>query len=118
MVHGVRLSGGRSRWYRNRYVGSSALARSRGESDIAGPSWNDSPLGPNTSVGGFAGTTWAMVEAGGVPVELTYELEAIARSDFGGTLPGGFSAHPKVDPASREMHAMAYAWADWMDHAQ
>ena len=26
--------------------------------------------GPNTNVGGFAGTTWAMVEAGGCPVEL------------------------------------------------
>ena len=46
---------------------------------IAGPDWNDSPRGPNTHVAGFAGTTWAMVEAGGCPVELTYELETVGR---------------------------------------
>ena len=52
-----------------------------------------------------------MVEAGGCPVELTYELETVGRNDFYGTLPGAFTAHPKVDPATGEMHAMVYAWA-------
>ncbi|MGI9616201.1 MAG: carotenoid oxygenase family protein [Acidimicrobiales bacterium] len=118
MVHGVRLNEGRAEWYRNRYVGSSALADLRGEADIAGPNWNGSTGGPNTNVGGFAGTTWAMVEAGGVPVELTYELETIGRNDFYGTLPGAFTAHPKVDPTTGEMHAIVYAWAEWMDHVQ
>jgi carotenoid cleavage dioxygenase len=118
MVHGVRLDGGRAAWYRNRYVGSSALSARRGEPDIPGRNWNDSPLGPNTNVGGFAGTTWAMVEAGGCPVELTYELETVGRNDFFGTLPGAFTAHPKVDPDTGEMHAMAYAWAQWFDHVQ
>ncbi len=59
-----------------------------------------------------------MVEAGGCPVELTYELETVGRNDFFGTLPGAFTAHPKVDPATGEMHAMVYAWAEWMDHVQ
>ena len=118
MVHGVRLTEGRVDWYRNRYVGSSHLAQARGTADITGRNWNNSPLGPNTNVGGFAGTTWAMVEAGGVPVELTYELETVGRNDFFGTLPGAFTAHPKVDPATGEMHAMTYAWAEWLDHVQ
>ena len=118
MVHGVRLNEGRAEWYRNRYVGSSALSALRGEPDIAGPNWNGSSGGPNTNVGGFAGTTWATVEAGGVPVELTYELETIARNDFYGTLPGAFTAHPKVDPDTGEMHAVVYAWAEWLDHVQ
>lgn len=118
MVHGIRLRDGRAEWYRNRWVGSPALARQLGRPDIAGPNWNNSALGPNTNVGGFAGTTWAMVEAGGCPVELTYELESVARNDFFGTLPGAFTAHPKVDPASGEMHAMVYAWAEWLDHVQ
>jgi 8'-apo-carotenoid 13,14-cleaving dioxygenase len=118
MVHGLRLRDGRAEWYRNRYVGSAHLAEVRGEPDIPGPNWNDSPGGPNTNVGGFAGTTWALVEAGGCPVELTYELETVARNDFSGTLPGAFTAHPKVDPASGEMHAMVYAPATWMDHIQ
>ncbi len=118
MVHGIRLDGGQASWYRNRYVGSSAMSGLRGEPDIAGPNWNDNPTGPNTNVGGFAGTTWAMVEAGGCPVELSYDLETVARNDFNGTLPGAFTAHPKIDPDTGEMHAMVYAWAEWMDHVQ
>ena len=118
MVHGVRLADGRAAWYRNRYVGGTALSAHRGLPDIPGPNWNASDSGPNTNVGGFAGTTWAMVEAGGVPVELTYELETIGRNDFAGTLPGAFTAHPKVDADTGEMHAVVYAWPQWMDHVQ
>jgi carotenoid cleavage dioxygenase len=118
MVHGVRLRGGRAEWYRNRYVGSSRISELRGQPDIAGRNWNGSALGPNTNVGGFAGRTWAMVEAGGCPVELTYELETVGRNDFFGTLPGAFTAHPKLDPDTGEMHAMVYAWAEWLDHIQ
>ncbi len=118
MVHGVRLFDGRAEWYRNRYVGSTHVAQVRGEDDIPGPNWNDSPNGPNTNVGGFAGTTWATVEAGSCPVELTYELDTVGRNDFFGTLPGAFTAHPKLDPDTGEMHAMVYAPAQWMDHVQ
>jgi carotenoid cleavage dioxygenase len=118
MVHGIRLRGGRAEWYRNRYVGSSNVSAVRGLPDIPGRNWNGSTGGPNTNVGGFAGTTWATVEAGGCPVELTYELETVGRNDFFGTLPGAFTAHPKVDPDTGEMHAMVYAWAEWMDHVQ
>ena len=100
MVHGVRLRGGHAEWYRNRYVAATD-----------GPS-------PNTNVGGFAGTTWAMVEAGTPPVELGYELDSLGVNAFGGTLPNGFSAHPKYDPATGELHAMAYQWPDLIDHVQ
>ena len=118
MVHGVRLRDGKAEWYRNRYVGSQRLAAARGTADIPGRNWNDYGGGPNTNVGGFAGTTWAMVEAGGCPVELTYDLETVARNDFFGTLPGAFTAHPKVDPDTGEMHAVAYALPQWLDHVQ
>ena len=118
MVHGVRLREGKADWYRNRYVGSAEVSAVRGQPDIDGPNWNSNPGGPNTNVGGFAGTTWAMVEAGGCPVELTYELETVARNDFFGTLPGAFTAHPKIDPDTGEMHAMVYAPANWFDHVQ
>lgn len=118
MVHGVRLLDGRAEWYRNRYVGSRHVSEVRDEPDIPGPNWNDAMGGPNTNVGGFAGTTWAMVEAGSCPVELTYELETVGRNDFFGTLPGAFTAHPEFDPDTGEMHAMVYAPAQWMDHVQ
>jgi 8'-apo-carotenoid 13,14-cleaving dioxygenase len=116
MVHGIRLREGRAEWYRNRYVGSDATAKIGIE--VSGPNWSGGRTGPNTNVGGFAGTTWAMVEGGGTPVELTYELDTVARNDFFGTLPGPFTAHPKVDPKSGEMHAMVYAPSKWFDHTQ
>lgn len=118
MVHGIRLRDGKAEWYRNRYVGSSHISKVRGIPDVPGRNWNNTALGPNTNVGGFAGTTWAMIEAGGCPVELTYELETVARNDFYGTLPGAFTAHPKYDPVTKEMHAMTYAWGEWLDHVQ
>ena len=118
MVHGIRLRGGKAEWYRNRYVGSVSRQRRRGLEDIPGRNWNDAPSGPNTNVGGFAGRTWAMVEAGACPVELTYELDTVGRNDFFGTLPGAFTAHPKVDPTTGEMHAMVYAYPHWWDHLQ
>ena len=110
---------GKAEWYRNRYVGSAADQRPpRHRPTSPAATGTAATVGPNTNVGGFAGTTWAMVEAGGCPVELTYELDTVGRNDFYGTLPGAFTAHPKVDPATGEMHAMVYAWAQWMDHVQ
>jgi 8'-apo-carotenoid 13,14-cleaving dioxygenase len=117
MVHGIRLGDGKALWYRNRYVASDNTATKLGI-PISGPNWSGSPTGPNTNVGGFAGATWAMVEAGGTPTELTYELDTVARNDFFGTLPGPFTAHPKVDPKTGEMHAMVYAPSKWFDHTQ
>ncbi len=118
MVHGVCLRDGKALWYRNRYVNSTHLAEVRGTAVPQGRNWSDTSIGPNTNVGGFAGTTWAMMEAGSCPVELTYELETVGYNDFFGTLPGAFTAHPKVDPTTGDMHAMAYAWAQWLDHVQ
>lgn len=103
MVHGVRLRGGKAEWYKNRYV-SSAEARAEGS------------FGANTNVGGFAGTTWAMVEGGNPPIELDYELNSLGANRFGGTLDGPFTAHPKYDPATRELHSMNYHWPDLVDH--
>ncbi len=113
MVHGLRLRGGRAEWYRNRWVRADNVADALGEERPAGPAFGGrTQHGPNTNVGTFAGKTWAMVEAGGTPTELGYELDTIGRNDFEGTLEGPFSAHPKYDPATGELHAMCYAWPD------
>lgn len=118
MVHGVRLRGGKAEWYRNRYLRSTPVAEAMGEEPVGGPRYGDRDFGPNTNVGGWAGKTWAMVEAGGTPMTMTYELDTVAFDDFSGTLPAAFSAHPKFDPVNRELHAMTYAWPDLMDHVQ
>jgi carotenoid cleavage dioxygenase-like enzyme len=94
MVHGVRLGDGRAEWYRNRWV--------RGDDVV------------NTHVIGVAGRTFALVEAGGVPVELTDELDTIGSCRFDDTLDGSFSAHTHRDPATGLLHAVTYHWS-W-DH--
>ena len=118
MVHGVRLRGGNAEWYRNRYLRSAPVAEALGEDPVDGPRFGGRDFGPNTNVGGWAGKTWAMVEAGGTPMTMTYELDTVAFDDFSGTLPAAFSAHPKFDPVHRELHAMTYCWPDLMDHVQ
>jgi carotenoid cleavage dioxygenase len=94
MVHGLRLRGGRAEWYRNRWV--------QGDEVV------------NTHVIGLAGRTFALVEAGNTPVELTAELDTVGPCTFDGTLDGSFSAHTHADPATGDLHAVTYHWS-W-DH--
>ena len=112
MVHGVRLRGGRAEWYRNRYVRSQAVCEALGEQ--AGG--NQPTSSPNTNVAAWSGRTLALVEGGGAPVEMGYELDTVAARPIGAGQPGGFTAHPKFDPLTGEWHAMCYAWAQWLDH--
>ena len=104
MVHGLRLEEGRADWYRNRWVRSQHVVESLGEQ-----SGERTPQGgPNTHVIGHAGKTWAIVEAGTPPVELSYELDTLGHSAAW----GGYTAHPKLDPETGELHAMCYSFPD------
>ena len=107
MVHGVSLSRGKARWYRNRYIRSRSLEGSVGLAAAPGPRRGMSDT-VNTNVVAFAGQTLAMVEAGSYPAILSDELETIAYSDFGGGLVGSFTAHPHEDPVTGEWHAICY----------
>jgi len=92
MVHGVRLRDGRAEWYRSRRVGTPEG-------------------GANTNVIGHAGRTIALVEGGQPQWELSEELDTLGVCDFGGTLPGGgYTAHPKRDPRTGELHAVSYVF--------
>jgi len=108
MAHGLRLRGGKAEWFRSRYVLDRDAAAMRGRSAIGGPGvgHRDGPV--NTNLGWIGGKLVALVEAGNLPVELNYELESVARSDFGGTLEGGYTGHPKYDPATGEQLALTY----------
>jgi len=94
MVHGLRLSEGRAMWYKNRYVGGAA---------------------PNTNVIGHAGKTIAIVESGGLPQNMGYDLESTGDN---AAIGGGFTAHPKLDPDTGELHAICYDWANLRDHVR
>jgi carotenoid cleavage dioxygenase len=115
MVHGLRLRDGRAEWYRNRFVRDDEVTAAKGWPTTPGPRHGMGSVA-NTNVIGHAGKTWAIVEAGGLPVELNDDLETVAYSNFEGTLPGSFTAHPKRDPDTGELHAIVYYWA-W-DHLQ
>jgi carotenoid cleavage dioxygenase len=112
MVHGLRLRDGMAEWYRNRWVRSAEVAVALGEPVPPTPFADDvMSFAANTNVVDIAGTTFAIVEAGSPPVELTDELETVGPSNFSGTLEAPFSAHPKVDPVTGEIHVVAYYWA-------
>ena len=62
----------------------------------------------NTTIVPMGAGTYACVEAGAFPVELSYELDSRSRSDLGGGLKRGFAAHAKTDPHTGELIALAY----------
>jgi carotenoid cleavage dioxygenase len=110
MVHGIRLDEGEARWYRNRWVQSARASAWKGLPEVGGPS-NGMDGSGNTNVVHHAGRIVALTEVT-TPIELTPELETVARVDFGGPLPAGMTAHPKFDPDTGELHAMAYFFTE------
>ncbi|WP_254606530.1 carotenoid oxygenase family protein [Sphingomonas bacterium] len=110
MLHGIRIRDGRALWYRNRWIRSTEVARARHVAAAPGPRHVFDTV--NTSVLAHAGSGWALVEAGSTPVRFDEHLEAQRYDDFGGTLPGSFTAHPRRDPATGELHALCYEATD------
>ncbi len=107
MVHGLRLQDGRALWYRNRWIRSEAVAKALGEAPAPGPHRGGFDT-VNTNVVDVAGRTFALVEAGSYPVELSEDLGEQAYNPFDGGLSGSFTAHPHRDPLTGEMHAICY----------
>ncbi|MGI8336469.1 carotenoid oxygenase family protein [Actinomadura scrupuli] len=121
MVHGVRLRDGKAEWYRNRWVRSRSVSAKLNEPWPAGPVFQNMDWAPNTHVIGHAGRTFALVEAGPRPYELSYELDTLGPCDFGTAggrgLPGGYTAHTKRDPLTGDLHAIAYFFGwEYLQH--
>jgi carotenoid cleavage oxygenase len=68
-----------------------------------------SGIGANTNVIGHAGKTLALIESGVANFELNDELDTVGVCDFDGALTGRYTAHPKRDPDSGELHAVSYS---------
>ena len=90
MLHGVRIDEGKAIWYRNRLVVGKDGAH------------------PNTHVISHAKKIYAIVEAGGKPVEIDQELNSLTEEPFYGTLETGFTAHTKLDSETKELHGITY----------
>ena len=107
MVHGLRLEHGRASWYRNRWIRSTAVAAALDETAAPGPRHGGFDT-VNTNVVAVADRTFALVEAGSYPVELSDTLDEQSYNPFDGTLKGSFTAHPHADPLTGEQHAICY----------
>jgi carotenoid cleavage dioxygenase len=102
MIHGVRLENGRAAWYRNRWVRTESF-------DHPFPLYNDDGTRnlhssiANTHVVRHAGKTLALMEFS-LPYEISNDLETLGAYDFGGKLMDSMTAHPKICPATGELH--------------
>ena len=121
MLHGITFGDDgvtyRNRWIRSKGLGAEMeLGRSvyRGLGEVmefpspelvgdAGPVKNPA----NTHIIRHAGH-WLALWEGGLPTEVTSELETIGEYDFDGRLRGAMTAHPRLDPRTGEMLAFAY----------
>ncbi|MDZ7676064.1 MAG: carotenoid oxygenase family protein [Acidimicrobiales bacterium] len=113
MVHGVRLEAGNARWYRNRYV-DTPLYRTRrefGDLDAGAPGTQNSQS--NVSVFEHQGRLLSSGEVGWPyaldPTDLSTEGATDLRGPAG-ALGANFTAHPKVDPETGELHAFGYGF--------
>ena len=104
MVHGVRISGGRADWYRNRFVVTEAVRRHRGE-HVKLP--NLAKGTGNTHIIAHNGSLMAL-EEGHWPWLLDGNLDTIRYEDYSGALPCSMTAHPKVCPITGELLAFSY----------
>jgi carotenoid cleavage dioxygenase-like enzyme len=102
MVHGVRLENGRAAWYRNRWVRTESFERPIATYNDDGTRNLHASIA-NTHVVRHAGKTLALMEFS-LPYEISNDLETMGVYDFGGQLTDSMTAHPKLCPATGELH--------------
>jgi len=118
MLHAFHLENGKAS-YRNRWVrtpkfmaehdAGRALYGSFGQLRPDAPSGTPSNGGvANTNIVHHAGKLYALEEAH-LPTEIDPRtLETLGFLDFGGSIAGPFTAHPKIDPVTGEMLFFGY----------
>jgi len=106
MLHGIALAGGEALWYRNHWVRTGHWDRHLEPSTPP-----DALRDHNTNVNviSHSGQILALGE-GSIPFAISPELDTLGPETFRGGLPGGMTAHPKVDPKTGEL---IYFRADW-----
>jgi carotenoid cleavage dioxygenase len=107
MVHGLRLHAGQAISYANRYVRTPLYEASAGFGEgVPGGAASQS----NVSAIWHGGRLLTSGEVG-FPYELSSaDLSTIGVHDFGGRLATSMTAHPKIDPATGQMHFFGYGF--------
>ena len=108
MLHGIELADGKAH-YRNRWVRTSDACAALGEPapDDAPPPVNGLGAKANTHIVTHAGRIFALVESS-LPTEVRPDLSTVGATDFDGALTTPFTAHPKLDPVTGELHFFGY----------
>lgn len=105
MLHGVDISEGKPRWYRNRYVKTPLLEEEQPSAENRRILQNSLA---NTNVIGHAGKILALAEMN-LPIEVTRDLDTLGPYDFSGELNGNMTAHPKICPILGELIFFGYS---------
>lgn len=106
MVHGLRLEGGRARWYRNRYVRTPAYLEPE-RSRFTDQGIDHTVSKANTHVLAHAGRLLCL-EEGSFPYEIDAALDTIGPWTDDGRIDTAFTAHPHVCPETGELFAFGY----------
>ena len=122
MLHGLTFDDGRVS-YRNRWIRSSGLVAEVELGRAVYPGLGDVMNFPDVSLVGDAGPVknpanthiirhadrYLALWEGGLPTEVTPDLDTVGEYDFGGRLRGAMTAHPRLDPRTGEMFFFAYS---------
>ncbi|PXX58113.1 carotenoid cleavage dioxygenase [Nocardia tenerifensis] len=116
-VSGVRLSGGRADWFRNRWIRDRRVCRAMGEPRPPGPRHFLSDV-VHTNVICHGDLLLALVETGCLPARLTPTLDTVEYTPLYSGLSNGVSAHPKLDPNTGELimiaHTPLHTWGEYL----
>ncbi|MEZ5182292.1 MAG: carotenoid oxygenase family protein [Acidimicrobiales bacterium] len=122
MLHRIAFDGGRAT-YRNRWIRSRGLQAEAALGRAVYPGLSNVLDFPDRSLTGDAGPVknpanthivrhadrYLALWEGGLPTEVTAELETVGEHDFDGRLRGAMTAHPRLDPRTGEMFAFGYS---------
>jgi len=110
MVHSLRIERGKASWYRNRYVATTLHERGQSFAEAGVPGGDITQS--NVALVHHAGHLLTLGEVG-FPYELaTKDLSTVGPYDFGGQLTTWMTAHPKIDPATGQMHFFGYGFTE------
>ena len=97
MIHGIRVVDGKALWYKNKFVTSPF------------------GFGPNTHVLKHGEKIYALVEGGVSPVIMDSEMNFLEEEPFPTADNKRFTAHPKIDSDTGEMHAVSYDFGEYVN---
>ncbi len=127
MIHMVDIAdderGGARVSYRNRWIRSAGLLAELRHGGAIYPGLGDVLNFPDRSLTGNAGPVknpanthvirhanrWLALWEGGLPTEITADLDTVGEFDFAGRLRGPMTAHPRLDPRTGEMLMFGYS---------